>query len=552
MQNFSSSEQMALLSDSGEEVVVPTRVDIKLPFAPEGETMPPGKSFDSDPGSQNPTKQFIVESGTVIGEYVIEEKIGQGGMGEIWKGSQPLIGKQVAIKFLRGKMASDSDSIERFIREAKAVNSIKHKTLIDIFSFGDLPDGRPYFVMEYLQGQNLLSYIAENGPLPWSEILEIFGQLCEGLEATHQQGIIHRDLKSENLFLLKTPGKPFVVKVLDFGLAKLMDADQENAQLTQAGVVFGTPAYMAPEQCKGNVSHLSDIYSLGIILFETITGRTPFFEPGLSAAEVMLRHVGDPASAPSALVEGRVVPKEVDALVLQILSKAPDKRPSSCRELGAYIQEVIGPLVKEDDAQEPGSAKPVFLPESKRWSIATPKRTSRRFVAMGAFAILATAFAAYQTLKLTKPLPASPPANTQTQVVEAIQTAPALTHPEKIMLRLKSTPEKAQVFLEGKLLGVTSLEKEIPYGEKELELTFIKDGYQKYTEKFIPDTGVQYNVPLQPIGSKIKTTAIKTPENPKETPVVKTNKLPEDKNATAPNPFQVKDPDKEPPNKKKP
>jgi serine/threonine protein kinase len=538
MQNLTSSEQLELLSDSNKEIVVPTRVDIKMPFLMELEedTSSLGENTEKPPA---PIKQFIVEPGIVVGEYVVEEKIGQGGMGEIWRGSQPLIGKQVAIKFLRGKMASDSDSIERFIREAKAVNSINHKTLIDIFSFGDLPDGRPYFVMEYLQGQNLLSYIAENGPLPWSEILEIFGQLCEGLEATHERGIIHRDLKSENLFLLKEPNKPTVVKVLDFGLAKLMDPDQENAQLTQAGVVFGTPAYMAPEQCKGHVSHLSDIYSLGIILFETITGRTPFFEPGLSATEVMLRHVGDPPSAPSALVEGRVVPKEVDALVLQILSKVPEKRPLSCKELGGLLQEIIGPLVKENDAEDQVGAKPVFLPESKRWSVTTPKRTSRRFIAMGAFAILATSFAAYQTMKLTRPSPTSTPTSTQVQVKEVIKTVPAsaLAHPEKITLRLYSNPEKAQVFLDGKLLGVTSLDIEIPYGQKELELTFVKEGYQKYTEKFVPDSNSKYTVPLQPIGSKIKTNAIKTSDGIKETPTIKT-KLPDDINVTADNPFE--------------
>ena len=156
-----------------EMVIEPTHVNVRAPAAKLGQ------------------KGFVVEPGTVIGEYVLEDKIGEGGMGEVWRGSQPLIGKQVAIKILRRKVAEDKESIGRFIQEAKVVNSIKHKGLIDIFSFGDLPDNRPYFVMEYLEGQSLSAYLAEKGPLPWSEMLEILTQTCGALGATHQRGIIH-------------------------------------------------------------------------------------------------------------------------------------------------------------------------------------------------------------------------------------------------------------------------------------------------------------------------------------------------------------------------
>jgi serine/threonine protein kinase len=557
------------LGDSSGEIVVPTRVDIRLPFAPESEKIGASSKLgdtNKETSGVGVRRPFRVEAGTVIGEYVIKEKLGQGGMGEIWKGLQPVIGKQVAVKILRGKMASDEDSVERFIREAKAVNAIKHKALIDIFSFGDLPDGRPYFVMEYLEGQNLFAYISEHGPLPWSEILEIFGQLCEALEATHQQGIIHRDLKSENLFLVKAgsreqgigygsekvhsvsgsgpvPRSPSsvprfsVVKVLDFGLAKLVDPEQENAQLTQDGVVFGTPAYMSPEQCKGNVTPLSDIYSLGIILFESITGRTPFLEPGMKATEVMMRHVGDPAPAPSSLVKGRVVPLEVDALVLRLLSKDPKDRPSSCGELGALLKEALEPYTKKEAPEETMSAKPVFLPQSQSWS--APKKTSKPalFVAVGGLSVLAAAFLFYQTYARSTPAPMPLSAPTSIQIKEVIKevAASAPAHPEKIQLVVGSVPVGAEIFVGDNLVGVTPFDGEIPYGTDTFILSVKKEGYQDFQQELTPTVAATFRISLEKVGSKNQSKLIS--KNKDEASKEKSTHKIKDDDALSSNPF---------------
>src|SRR5262249_18710981 len=245
--------------------------------------------------------------GAPIGEYIAEDKIGEGGTGECWRGHHPVIGKRVAIKLLNRDFVANKEVVTRFIQEARAVNEIRHRGLIDIFSFGELPDGRPYFVMEFLDGKPLSKYIKGKGPLPFGEITDIFGQICRALQAAHDRGIIHRDLKPDNIYLVLEEGAPPFVKVLDFGIAKLAGSGPEGQHLTRTGAIFGTPAYMSPEQCEGAkaVDQRSDIYALGIILFEMITGRTPFSEPGEGIGTIMMKQMSLPAPPPSALVTGR-------------------------------------------------------------------------------------------------------------------------------------------------------------------------------------------------------------------------------------------------------
>jgi serine/threonine protein kinase len=525
-----------------EEVVVPTRVDIKIPFAADSSK----NNLQANPNETNKegksaplVAQFLVEPGTVIGEYVIETKLGQGGMGEIWRAVHPLIGKQVAIKILRGKIASEEDSVERFIREAKAVNAIKHRALVDIFSFGDLPDGRPYFVMEFLQGRSLLAHISESGPLSWSEIIAIFTQLCEALQATHEQGIIHRDLKSENLFLVQEPNKPFTVKVLDFGLAKLIDSDQENAQLTQDGVVFGTPSYMAPEQCKGNTSALSDIYSLGIILFECITGRTPFAEPGMKAAEVMLRQVGDPAPEPSSMVSGRSVPRSVDSLVLSILEKAPEDRPQNCLELLQKIQSVLEPLAKSESALEPKTAKPVFLPEPV---LRRKRRGSGRslVLALGAAVVVLLGVVLGLSLKEPEPSPQPVLVLSNSQPVSQAMSTSTISEPKTVTVSIDSNPEGATVLFDGVEVGKTPFDREMPYGETEIMVAVEKSGYQPFQKEITPSSRYDWLLSLERDGSKKKSGLLDTNKEPAKDPKPeKIKRPPENKDDLVDDPFKT-------------
>jgi eukaryotic-like serine/threonine-protein kinase len=334
--------------------------------------------------SYPPTTLFCAEDGTSlssalsdpllvigfkIGEYLLEKKIGAGGMGEVWSARHPQIGKQVAIKLLNEKMISNRRAISRFMQEARAVNEIQHRNIVDIFAFGELADGRPYFVMEFLKGKSLADYLSEKGPLPMSEILSIFEQVCSALQASHERNIIHRDLKPDNIFLIfesatRSREASLLVKILDFGIAKLDTPEGEG--LTKSGATMGTPAYMSPEQCEGakTAEQTSDIYALGIILYELLTGRTPFFEPGDGIGMIISKHMFMPAVAPSAKVSGRSIPAALDALVLRALAKKPKERFVSCTALFEVLLSATSSLANETREQIKG-ARPLYESKSQ-------------------------------------------------------------------------------------------------------------------------------------------------------------------------------------------
>jgi serine/threonine protein kinase len=280
--------------------------------------------------------------GVQLGEYLIESFVGAGGMGEIWRGLQPQISKSVAIKVLRENLLSNEVAVARFLQEARSVNEIKHRNIVDIFSFGEISDGRPYFVMEYLEGKTVGQYIQDHGPLPFSEIVSIFTQLCRALQAVHDHGIVHRDLKPDNIFLLQDEsGEPFV-KILDFGVAKLMTPESKG--LTRAGTMLGTPAYMSPEQCEGSkkVDHRTDIYAIGILLFELITGRTPYEELGDGSGSVLVKQMSMDTPAPSTMVQNREIPVAVDQFAMLLLEKDPKDRPPRCADLVGSLLRAVG------------------------------------------------------------------------------------------------------------------------------------------------------------------------------------------------------------------
>jgi serine/threonine protein kinase len=297
--------------------------------------------------------------GTKLGEYTIEEKLGEGGMGQVWKGRHPHIGKRVAIKILSERLARDHKTLARFMNEAKAVNEIQHRNIVDIFSFGELPDGRPYFVMELLQGKPLSTFLQEKGPLSLRVTLTLMEQICRALQAAHDQQIIHRDLKPDNIFLMMEDGTTPFVKLLDFGIAKLTgETGPDGARLTATGTVMGTASYMSPEQAEGKeTDQRADVYSLGIILFEMLTGRTPFYEPGDGVGSIISKHIYLPAPAPSSMVSGRNIPPAVDALVSKMLAKKPQDRIDKCLQLYQDLVQAVGDIKEEDSAV---FAKPLF------------------------------------------------------------------------------------------------------------------------------------------------------------------------------------------------
>ena len=265
--------------------------------------------------------------GTMVGEFRIEAKIGQGGMGTVYSALQPVIGKRAAVKVISRELCARPNAVQRFIREAQAVNQISHSNIVDIFSLGTLPDGRPYFIMELLRGE-LLADRLRRGRLSLQESAEFLTQICRALEATHQQGIIHRDLKPENVFIDMRTGTG-TIKILDFGIAKLDAAEMAGAErLTRDGSTMGTPAYLSPEVARGQlVDARSDIYSLGVMAYEMILGRVPF--TGASAIDTITMHLGSRPPTPRSLWPG--ISPELEQILLGMLEKDPNQRPTLAR-----------------------------------------------------------------------------------------------------------------------------------------------------------------------------------------------------------------------------
>src|SRR5229473_5067497 len=215
---------------------------------------------------------------TLAGKYLVDKLIKRGGMGAVYRGKHVLMDKTVAIKVLRPALAVDDDVVARFSREAKAASRISHPHAVSVTDFGESENGIVFLVMEYLEGRTLKEIIRREGPMPLTRVVEIIRQVTGALDVAHQQGVVHRDLKSDNIMLSQTNGGDWA-KVLDFGIAKIQQpANVKDADITAPNLVIGTPQYMSPEQCSqsGPIDARSDVYSLGIIIFEMLAGRLPF------------------------------------------------------------------------------------------------------------------------------------------------------------------------------------------------------------------------------------------------------------------------------------
>ena len=251
--------------------------------------------------------------GKRIGNYDIQSQLGEGGMGTVYLGIHPQIGKKVAVKVLHEELASKQDVVTRFFNEAKSVNDISHPNIVDIVDFGETNiDGAhfKYIIMEFLDGDSLSARIRSAG-VTIRETLYIIAQAASALSASHQKGVVHRDLKPENIFLCGRGGDKNYVKLLDFGIAKLTGDQAALSQKTRTGMVIGTPAYMSPEQCEGRglIDHRSDIYALGVVMYELLTGRVPF--PGDGFGEVLVAHLTRDPPAPTTLNPN--IPPEIEA-----------------------------------------------------------------------------------------------------------------------------------------------------------------------------------------------------------------------------------------------
>jgi serine/threonine-protein kinase len=267
----------------------------------------------------------------LAGKYRIEEALKDGGMGKVYRGTHILMDKTVAIKVLRASLAADEKIVARFSREARAASRLSHPHALSVTDFGEDEDGRVFLVMEYLNGKTLKEIIRNEGPLPLARVAEIVRQVGGALQAAHDEGVIHRDLKSDNIMLLSTNAGDYA-KVLDFGIAKIIEPEGGfDLELTAPNLVIGTPQYMSPEQCSqlGTIDSRSDIYSLGVIIYEMLVGHVPF--GGESSTTVMLKQMQEPA--PSVLQERTDLPAAVGRVVARALAKLPEERYQRADEL---------------------------------------------------------------------------------------------------------------------------------------------------------------------------------------------------------------------------
>ncbi|HTJ43071.1 MAG TPA: serine/threonine-protein kinase [Kofleriaceae bacterium] len=266
---------------------------------------------------------MAVEPGQFIGNYRVLQKLGTGGMGAVYLAEHPLIGKRVALKVIHKELAGNREVISRFFNEARAVNKIGNEHIVEIHDFGQSPEGDYFFIMEYLEGRTLAQVLTADRVFDVVRTMHVGAQIAGALGAAHAAGIIHRDLKPDNVMLTMRVGDPDFVKILDFGLAKMFMGDGAT-NLTAAGVVLGTPQYMSPEACesKRDIDHRTDIYALGVLLFQMLCGQVPF--DGQSMGEILIKQVMHAPPSPRGI--NPHIPPAVEQIILRCLAKSPDAR----------------------------------------------------------------------------------------------------------------------------------------------------------------------------------------------------------------------------------
>ncbi|MCA9562335.1 MAG: serine/threonine protein kinase, partial [Myxococcales bacterium] len=281
---------------------------------------------------------------TIDNRYEVVERIGEGGMGAVYLARQLPVGREVAIKVLRKELVDDAQAVRRFFHEAKVVSKLRHPNTVTLFDFGQSSDGLLYIAMEFMNGRSLDQLVKERA-LSIVEILEIGMQICHGLSEAHSLGVIHRDLKPQNIFIDDIANRP-VVKVLDFGIAKMQDT---GSNLTLTGAVFGTPAYMSPEQAQGQeIDHRSDLYAVGVILFELLCRRLPY--PGDSPMKQAMGHIIEPVPDPQEHTLYTPLPTELSELIEALLAKDRDYRPDDADMVSAALESIKARLDREGSA----------------------------------------------------------------------------------------------------------------------------------------------------------------------------------------------------------
>ena len=296
----------------------------------------------------------------ISGRFKIVEFIDRGGMGEVYLGLNESVGQKVAVKFLNKKFTADEGLVIRFGNEAKSYARVTHPNAVTLLDYGQHDDGALYIITEFVDGKSLSKTIKEHGIFSPEQVISIGQQCCDVLTAAHNEGVIHRDLKPDNLMLMPGPRDRFMVKVLDFGIAKI--SDDETGPMTETGAIFGTPEFMAPEQARGDSAlPQSDLYALGIILYYMATGRLPF--SGKNKFAVLNKHLNDPPPRPSEKAPHADVPPALEAVILKCLNKEASERYASAEDLYEALDDVRDQIgTSRTTSKPPGGKRASDLP----------------------------------------------------------------------------------------------------------------------------------------------------------------------------------------------
>jgi serine/threonine protein kinase len=440
-----------------------TQVAPRSQAVPPSQATPAPPSLDITPSSLTPATSSRIDpyiGQTIDGRYIVDSLLGEGGMGIVYRGRHKVIDKKVAIKFLRGDLAKDTEVTERFLQEARAASAIGNAHIVDISDFGQLPDGSTFFVMEYLEGKSLGGLLEETKPLPVARVCSIAKQIAEGLAAAHAASIVHRDLKPDNVMLIARGAEKDFVKVLDFGIAKVGGA---ASKVTRAGSVFGTPHYMSPEQAAGAVvDHRTDIYALGVILYEMASGRVPFDADNFMG--ILTQHMYKSPPPIRALVPAIDVPPGLDAIILKSLTKKPEGRYQTMAELIADLERLekglLPDAIQEMMARSGGfnvpadyfrtSAMPAAVPGSPA---STPSRARwPLYTAIAAVAtivgVVAVVLARGGSGNAHPSMPQPPPRASVVAAPPAVNSAPAASVPAPVEMKacgVSATPSDAVI-----------------------------------------------------------------------------------------------------------
>lgn len=452
--------------------------------------------------------------------YRIESLLGEGGMGIVYRATHTALNKPLAIKVLRPEVSKNDEIVARFRQEAQSASAIGNQHIIDISDFGVLPDGSTYFVMEFLEGCSLTDALLETR-LSTERTIHIAQQLCKALGAAHERGIVHRDMKPDNVQLIPRGGTDDFVKVLDFGIAKVGGS---NTKLTQAGQVFGTPHYMSPEQCAGtNVDHRTDIYAVGVILYEMGTGQVPFDADNLMG--ILTKHLYEKPVPPHDLPPPTDVPAALEAVILKCLAKKAEQRYQNMAELAADLESIErgttpravveavdrqsagstqGTLTLDDD-DEPGRmtmgvGQPAGVPSRPLlplllgglvlaaaavagvWALAGEPKSDGQTSEVGAN-VVSPAEKEHEELEADAPVATGEQAPEQTAQPgdkgepspEAAGDAPDAP---RAKMTLQSKPSGAEVYRDGDLVGSTPFALFKPEADDNIRLVLKREGYQ--------------------------------------------------------------------------